>query len=158
MFHQHFPLELLNRNAVQRSGISEHLGNDRSPRFCVIPQFGFDDDRSAVWLDGKQVRIPATEKHLAAQDDQPGRTAEREKVRGLGDEVVQRLFVWEAGGLERRPFTVRTLLLPDGRHELLQLSMPTVTLISICSDQASLGRGRWSSSVSSAYSYQSSNP
>ncbi len=45
--------------------------------------------------------------------------AEGEQPWGLGDEVVQRLFVGEAGRLQQRPLTVRTLLLPDRRHERL---------------------------------------
>jgi hypothetical protein len=53
VFRQYLPLELLSRDAVQRSSVGKHLRHDRPPRLCVVPSLDLDDDRPAVWFDGE---------------------------------------------------------------------------------------------------------
>lgn len=99
---------------VQVRGVGEHLGHHRAPRLGVARELDLDYDGPTVGLDGDKVGSAAAEDNLAPDDGQPGISGERQDLRGLLHQRVQRRLVRESGWREQLP--AGAIVPPNRRH------------------------------------------
>lgn len=89
--------------SVEKRGIGQNLSHHRAARLSVLGELDLDKHQSAGRFYSEEIRIFAAEWNLAAEDRQTRCTREREEMRCVFDQTVERCFSIKGRGLQPVP-------------------------------------------------------